>query len=270
MQVVLANQFQQFLARHTVLHQINLHHVHIAEVVERVLGVIDVGYTSRHTCGKVPADLAEHHHTTACHILTAVVAGALDDGYGSRVAHTEALAYLAIDVQLARGGTVETGVAGNDIVFRMEVLMAAAGGQYRDASAAQALAEVVVALALQPDVETVHGEGTKRLTCRTLELDVDGMVRQTCLTILLGYLTTQHCRHGTVGILDGIVQRHLLLFVDGLTGSTDNLLVLHTGHLRIGTTVPIEGLVRLGLMQQAGIVDGLPLLGGSQFFTFHF
>ena len=163
MQVVLANQFQQFLARHTVLHQINLHHVHIAEVVERVLGVIDVGYTSRHTCGKVPAGLAEHHHTTACHILTAVVAGALDDGYGSRVAHTEALAYLAIDVQLARGGTVETGVAGNDIVFRMEVLMAAAGGQYRDASAAQTLAEVVVALALQPDVETAHGEGTKRL-----------------------------------------------------------------------------------------------------------
>ena len=46
---------------------------------------------------EVAASLAEHDDTSASHVLAAVVTGALDDGNGTAVADTEALADLAVD-----------------------------------------------------------------------------------------------------------------------------------------------------------------------------
>ena len=45
--------------------------------------VIDVCHTTTHTSGEVTARLAEYYHTTACHILTTVIACTLDDGNGT-------------------------------------------------------------------------------------------------------------------------------------------------------------------------------------------
>ena len=43
-------------------------------------------------------------------------------------------------------------------------------------------------------------------------------------------------------------------------GGSDDLLILHTCHLGIGTTIPVEVFVCLGLVQQTGKVDGLLFL----------
>ena len=177
-QVMLADELEQFLARHAVLDQRELHHVHVAEIVERVVGVINVGHAAAHSSGEVAPRPSEHHHATARHILAAVVARALDDGDGPRVAHAEALAHLAIDVELARGRTVQSGVARDDILLGLEIFAATGRGQDRDAPAREPLAEVVVGLALEPDVEAANGEGTERLAGRALEFDPYSRVGQ--------------------------------------------------------------------------------------------
>ena len=82
-QIVLTDELQEFLTRYGVLHQRELHHIHITEVVEGVVKIIDVSHATTHTCGEVTTRLAEYHHTTACHILTTVIACALDDGNGA-------------------------------------------------------------------------------------------------------------------------------------------------------------------------------------------
>ena len=80
---MLADELEQFFTRDTVFYQRELHHIHVAEIVERVVGVIDIGYAATHTGGEVAPGLAQHHHAAARHVLAAVVACALDDGDGS-------------------------------------------------------------------------------------------------------------------------------------------------------------------------------------------
>ena len=206
MQIVLTYQLEQFLPADAVLYQRQFHHVHIAEVVEVVVRVIYIGDASRHSGSEIPSRLAQHNHPPACHILAAVVASALDNGYRSRVAHTEALTYLAIYIQFAAGGTVEPRISCDNVLLGMEILAGACWWQDRDAPATETLAEVVVALALEPDVQPAHGESSERLSCRTLELDVDGAVGQPGFTVFLRDDTTQHGSHGAVGIPYRVVE----------------------------------------------------------------
>ena len=118
---MLADKFEQLFAADAVLDQRQLHHIHVAEVVEGVIGVIHVGHTARHACGEVPACLTEHYHATARHVFAAVVARTLDDGDGTRVAYAEALAYSTVDIEFTTGGTIESRVAGDDIILSGEV-----------------------------------------------------------------------------------------------------------------------------------------------------
>ena len=120
-EVVLANQLVQLLAIGAVLYEVDLHHVHVTEVVEVVVLVPYVCDTTTHTSGEVASGLTEHYHTTASHIFTAVVAGTLDNGDGTRVTYTEALTYLTVDVEFTTCGTVETGVTSDDVILGREV-----------------------------------------------------------------------------------------------------------------------------------------------------
>ena len=120
-EIMLADELVQLLAVGAVLDKVDFHHIHVAEVVEVVVLVPYVGHTATHTCGKVAARLAEHYHASACHVLATVVASTLDDSDGTRVAHTEAFAYLTVDIQLARCGSIESSIAGDDVVFGREV-----------------------------------------------------------------------------------------------------------------------------------------------------
>ena len=118
---MLADELVQLLAVVAVIDEVYLHHVHVAEVVEVVVLVPHVGHAARHAGGEVAASLAEHHDTSASHILAAVVARTLDDGSRAGVAHAEALAHLAVDVELAARGAIQTRVAGDDVVLGGEV-----------------------------------------------------------------------------------------------------------------------------------------------------
>ena len=195
-----------------------------------MVGIIDVCHATRHTGGEVAARLAEHHHTAARHILTTVVAGSFDDGDGPRVSHAEALAHLTIDIELTARGTIEPGVTGYDIVLGGEV--GPGGRQDGNAPAGEALGKVVVGLALELEAHAMHQEGAERLACRALELHLYGVIRQACQSVPAGNLSREHRPHGTVGILDGIVEAHLVLPFYRLLGSSYHLLVedgaLHT------------------------------------------
>ena len=82
-QIVLTDEFEQFLATNAVLYESKFNHIHITEVVERVVWIIDVSHTTTHTSSEVATGLTQHYHTTASHILTAVVACTLDDRDGT-------------------------------------------------------------------------------------------------------------------------------------------------------------------------------------------
>ena len=227
-----------------------------------MVGVIDIRQTATHAGGEVATRLSEHDHTTARHVFAAVVARALDDGDGTRVTHTEALAHTAIDIQLAAGGSVETRVAGDDVVLGTEIGTDASWWQDADSTARESLAKVVVALAFELQVEAAHGEGAERLTCGALELDVDGAVGQTGLAVLLGNHAREHRAHGAVGVLDGVVKVHFLLVVDGILSGLDHLLVLHAADFGELAAIPVEGNIGVRLMEKAGEIDGSPLLDG--------
>ncbi len=257
-EVVLANQLVQLLAVGAVLHEVDLHHVHVAEVVEVVVLVPYIGNTTTHTCGEVTARLTEHYHSTACHVLTAVVAGTLDDGYGTRVAHTEALAHLTVDVQLTACGTIETGVTCDDVVLGREV--AADGRKDRNTTSRETLAEVVVSLTLELEVDTLYKETAEALACGALELHVHGLVGQSCLTILGGDETAQHHTGGTVGILDGEVEVYLFLVLDGSLRTTYQLLVEHVVKVVYLLGGMIERAVSCLTMEETGEVEQVYLV----------
>ncbi|CCY64902.1 putative uncharacterized protein [Prevotella sp. CAG:1124] len=220
---MLANQLVQLFAVRAFLHEVYLHHVHVAEVVEVVALVPHVRYAAAHSCGKVASGLAEHYNAASGHVLAAVVSCPFDYRYGSRVAHAEAFAHLTVDVQLAGSGSVEARVACYGVVFGVEV--AAHGRQYRYASAAEALGKIVVSLALQLEVDTFYEERAEALARASLELYVHRRVRQTVFSVFLGYESAQHCAHGTVGVLDCVVEVYLFLFSDGTLCRVYNLSV---------------------------------------------
>ena len=229
---MLADELVEFLAIGVFFDEVDFHHVHVTEVVEVVVLVPDVGYTTRHSGGEVTSGLAEHHYASACHVFTAMVASTLDDGNGTRVAHAETFAHLAVDVEFAGGGTVESGVAGNDVVLGVEV--GAHGRQDGYASAGESLGEIVVAFALELETDAVDEEGTERLSGSTLELHVDGVLGESGGTVFLSNASAEHHARGAVGVADGEVEVDFLLCVDGAPGSLDETGVDDIAEKRVG------------------------------------
>ena len=129
---MLANEFVQLLAVVAVVDKVDFDHIHIAEVVEVVVLVPNVSYTTRHTGSEVASRFAQYYYATARHILAAVVACALDNGCCARVAHSEAFANLTVYVEFAACCAIQSGVAGYDVVLGCEV--ASNGREYRNAS----------------------------------------------------------------------------------------------------------------------------------------
>ena len=95
---MLADKFEQFFAADRILHKVYLHHIHVAEVVESVVWVIDVSHAATHSGCEVAPSLTKNHNTSACHVLAAMVACAFDDSNRSAVSHTKTFADLSVDV----------------------------------------------------------------------------------------------------------------------------------------------------------------------------
>ena len=154
--------------------------------------VVDVCDATTHAGSEVAPGLAQYHHTATGHILATVVAGTLNHGDGTRVTHTEALTHLTVDIELAAGGTIESRISGNDVLFGFVVIAPAGWRQDRDTATTESLAEIVVGLAFQTDVQPFRGEGTKTLACRPLELNLDRGIGQSLFAVLLGDDATEH------------------------------------------------------------------------------
>src|SRR4030042_206594 len=115
----------------------------------RSLGVPDIEDPAGHACGQVTAGGTEDHDLPARHVLTAVVAASLHDGYGAAVAHRKALAHRPRHENTAAGGAVENGVA-------RPVPAAVGGGAAREdgnGPSTHALAHSIVGRALELDLD---------------------------------------------------------------------------------------------------------------------
>ena len=222
---MLANELVQFLAVGGFFDEAQLHHFHIAEIVEVAVRVPDVGHTAGHACGKVASRLSEYHHASTGHVLTAVVAYALHYGYGAGVADGKALACTAVDVNFAACGAIKQGVACNRVLLRLEV--ATYRGQDGDASTTQTFAQIIVGLALKLEVDTRDKECPEALPGRAFELHVQCMFGQPFFSVLCGNDTGEHGAAGTVGIGDGVLQRDFLPALYGLGGGMQHLHVFH-------------------------------------------
>ena len=109
-------------------HRLELDHGHVAALGEIAVLVEHIGDAARHAGGEVAAGLADDDDDAAGHVFAAMVADALDDRDGARVAHGEALAGDAAEVALALDGAVEHGVADDDRLLRHDARRCPAGG----------------------------------------------------------------------------------------------------------------------------------------------
>ena len=119
---------------------------------------------------------AEHGHPAAGHVLAAVVAGALDHRGRAGVPHAEPLADHAAQEHLAAGRAVADHVARDHLLLGGERGVRVGRGD--DPPAGQALAQVVVGVAVQPQGHAAGQERAERLAGRPAERDVDRVVGQ--------------------------------------------------------------------------------------------
>ena len=95
---------------------LDLNHLVVQPLLE-VTSIVDhIGDPPTHPGAEISASLADHHHTTTCHVLTSVVANSLDDGDGAGVPDREALSRTPIEVALTCDSAVQHGVADDDVL----------------------------------------------------------------------------------------------------------------------------------------------------------
>src|SRR5579872_780040 len=160
--------------------------------------VENVGDAAAHACGKIPSTAAKDEDDTFRHILTAVIADALDYGGCSRVAHSEAFARNSVEESFAAGGAVQSDVADDDVFFRGESRLPRRINN--NLAAGKSLADVVVGVAFERERDALRQKCTQALSRRSGEMDADGIVRQTGRAIAAGDLTAQDSADGTVNV----------------------------------------------------------------------
>src|SRR3954466_7968590 len=138
---------------------------------ERPVLVEDECQAAAHAGGEVAPRRPEDDDAPAGHVLAAVVADALDDGARPGVAHGEALTGEAAREELAARCAVEDGVADDDVL--LGAVRGTVGRQDRERSARQALAGVVVGVAMEAEAHARGQPAAERLARRAAELDVD-------------------------------------------------------------------------------------------------
>ena len=133
-----------------VVERVEVDHLEVEPADERVVGVVDEREAAGHAGAEVAARRSEHDDPPAGHVLAAVVADALDDRGRAGVAHAEPLADDAAQERLAAGRAVEDDVAGDDVLLGDEVGVRRRRRAHDEPAARQALAEVVVGVAVEP------------------------------------------------------------------------------------------------------------------------
>ena len=84
-----------------------------------------------------------------------------------------------------------------------------------DASSRETLAHVVVGLAFEGERDASHEERSERLTCRPLEVYVNGSIGQSLTSVGFCNLTGNHGSDSSVGVDDVVMECYVLMCVEG-------------------------------------------------------
>src|SRR3989344_606020 len=189
-----------------------LHLLHILGIAERlefdhrrVATALEVTARIEHECesaGHAGGEVAPHgtddDHAPAGHALAFVLAHALDDPVRAGISHREALAGQPAEIGLAAGGAVKRDVTDDDVLLGHERRLARR--IHHQLRARQALADVVVGVALEREADALGQERTETLAGGAVEVDADGVFRQAVGAVTLGYLGAQDRADGAMDV----------------------------------------------------------------------
>ena len=96
---------------------VEVYHFAVAVEGEPAADIVYVCDATAHACCEVATRIPEDDDPSACHVFTAMVAYAFDDGFHTRVADGEAFAGLAADECFTGGRAIEGYVADDAVLF---------------------------------------------------------------------------------------------------------------------------------------------------------
>src|SRR6266851_1074901 len=178
-----------------------LDHPHVALAREAAILIEDVGDATAHPRREIPSGPAQHDDGAARHVLTSVIANALDHRACAAVAHREAFTGEAAEERLAGGGSVERDVADQDILLSLET--GDARRPDRHEAAGESLAAIVIRVAFEVERNARRQPCAKTLSRRTGEVNLDGVWGQATLTLAPRDLRRKDRPDRTIHIADG-------------------------------------------------------------------
>ena len=102
------------------IERIQIDHLLVDLLPECSSGIPHIRDAAAQARREIPAGLAEDHGPTGRHVFAAVVAHTLDDSFRATVAHAEAFAADAADVDLAACRAIRHDIAGDHILLGLE------------------------------------------------------------------------------------------------------------------------------------------------------
>src|SRR3989338_4488131 len=174
-----------------IIDPLNFHQLVVNAIVEAVIQIEHVGETAGHAGTEVVAGLAQYADKTAGHVFAAMVASAFHYGVRTGVTHGETLARSTGGEQLAAG---------------------------------HALADVVVGVAFQVQVQTTGVPHTEALARSALEAEGDRRLGHALVAMFAGDFAGDTGTNGTVAVADFQIKLGTAGSIDRRLGQLDHLL----------------------------------------------
>ena len=226
---------------------------HVALVGEFAVGIVHVCDTSAHTGGEVAASGTKDNDAAAGHVLTTVVAKALDDSRGPGVADAETFATLATEEGLTSSSTIQSDVANDDVVLGDETIIDnILLGVDSDFTTGQTLPAIIIGITLHGHGDTLGESESHGLTAVTLELELNGIIGQSFLTESRRDLVRKHSTGGTVQIVDLAFVYDRSLALERILGLGNEIIVKSL----------IQTMVLASKVSETGV--GVELCGGRE------
>jgi hypothetical protein len=202
-----------------------------------------------------------------------MVTNTFHHGRGTRVTDSETLSSHTAEVASTTSSTVKTGVTDDDVLFSLE--SSATRGIDDETTSRQTLTDIVIGVTFQLQGDTRGQISTEGLTGGSLNVGVDGVLRQTFATIATADLVRQSSTQATVGVYDvtldsagkTLLQSKLRFSNELVVKTSVETVVLFAdivgGHTRAKRVSRGENKreVNLLLLRGAGVVPDLEKLG---------
>ena len=157
-----------------------------------------IGNAARHAGGEIAASFADNHDLATGHVFTAVITDAFYHCARAAVSHTKTLTTHAPKIRLTRSRAVQRDIADQNIFFRHK----GRGARRKDDefAAGQALADIIVGVTFQTQRDTTRNKCRETLAGRAIEIDFDGVVRQTLTAMALREFISQEGADSAINI----------------------------------------------------------------------